>query len=266
MQIKRSTAWNRAFEELKHHQNLLGKLGKSQSVTHNNNTSNNAVADDIEGPKPSKMRRNQESSESSQGSQVAPPNGASPVKLIKDLRVRVERLMSDGNSEIQLNQEKSESANGEGDGGPEEKPDVNDGSRSISEERQVPFLPVATDDEPPLRITSSTCPQGLKKEGSQEDMVTSSSQEPRSKCVLVQTEEVQPETAPAKVTSLQSSLLNLYIKKKLLSVMILIGLINCYKSTRVVCHMLPDEKRAQDIRTAYDSSSSRKIAPGIRAG
>lgn len=158
----------------------------------------------MEGPKPSKMRRHQESSESSQGSQVASPNGVSPVKLTKDLRVRVERLMSDGNSEIQLNQEKSESANGDGDGdgGPNEKPEVNDGSRSTSEERQVPFLPVAIDEEPPLRISSSTCPEGLKKEGSQEDMVTSSSQEPRSKCVLVQTEEVQPETAPAKVRNL----------------------------------------------------------------
>ncbi|XP_044597799.1 zinc finger MYND domain-containing protein 11 isoform X1 [Cotesia glomerata] len=208
IKIKRSTAWNRAFEELKHHQSLLTKLPKSSSsVAHNNNSTNAAgTTDDVEGPKPSKMRRHQESSESSQGSQVASPNGVSPVKLTKDLRVRVERLMSDGNSEIQLNQEKSESANGDGDGvgvgdgdgGPDEKPEVNDGSRSTSEERQVPFLPVAIDEEPPLRISSSTCPEGLKKEGSQEDMVTSSSQEPRSKCVLVQTEEVQPETAPAK--------------------------------------------------------------------
>ncbi|KAH0562904.1 zinc finger MYND domain-containing protein 11 isoform X2 [Cotesia glomerata] len=209
IKIKRSTAWNRAFEELKHHQSLLTKLPKSSSsVAHNNNSTNAAgTTDDVEGPKPSKMRRHQESSESSQGSQVASPNGVSPVKLTKDLRVRVERLMSDGNSEIQLNQEKSESANGDGDGvgvgdgdgGPDEKPEVNDGSRSTSEERQVPFLPVAIDEEPPLRISSSTCPEGLKKEGSQEDMVTSSSQEPRSKCVLVQTEEVQPETAPAKM-------------------------------------------------------------------
>ncbi|XP_074109728.1 zinc finger MYND domain-containing protein 11 isoform X3 [Cotesia typhae] len=170
IKIKRSTAWNRAFEELKHHQSLLTKLAKSSSVAHNNNSTNAAgTTDDVEGPKPSKMRRHQDSSESSQGSQ--------------------------------LNQEKSESANGDGNGngGPDEKPEVNDGSRSTSEERQVPFLPVAIDEEPPLRISSSTCPEGLKKEGSQEDMVTSSSQEPRSKCVLVQTEEVQPETAPTKM-------------------------------------------------------------------
>ena len=70
-------------------------------------------------------------------------------------------------------------------------------TKAKSEERQVPCLPVAEDE--PAREISSTCPQGLKKEGSQEDMVTSSSQEPRTKCVFVQTEQIQTETLPAKI-------------------------------------------------------------------
>jgi hypothetical protein len=108
-----------------------------------------------------------------------------PKQLIKDLRVRVERLSSDGNTEMQT---------------------ANDGTdnkeyilKTIAEneERQVPHLPVA-EDEPARGITSS-CPLSLKKEGSQEDMVTSSCQEPRSKCVLVQTEQIQTDGLPVKV-------------------------------------------------------------------
>lgn len=68
-----------------------------------------------------------------------------------------------------------------------------------NEERQVPHLPVAEDELP--REIMSTCPLGLKKEGSQEDMVTSSCQEPRSKCVLVQTEQTQSDGLPAKVNA-----------------------------------------------------------------
>ncbi|XP_076249208.1 zinc finger MYND domain-containing protein 11 isoform X3 [Calliopsis andreniformis] len=146
MKIKRSTAWNRAFEELKHHQNLLRKLGK--------NIGELDISDDCEGPKP--KIRNIQSTGSKNGHNDVPPT-------------------QDGKDN-------------------EEKSSV---SKAGSEERQVPCLPVA-EDEPP-REMSTTCPQGLKKEGSQEDMVTSSSQEPRSKCVLVQTEQIQPETLPAKI-------------------------------------------------------------------
>ncbi|XP_076249209.1 zinc finger MYND domain-containing protein 11 isoform X4 [Calliopsis andreniformis] len=143
MKIKRSTAWNRAFEELKHHQNLLRKLGK--------NIGELDISDDCEGPKP-KIRNIQS---------------------------------TDGHNDVPPTQDGKDN---------EEKSSV---SKAGSEERQVPCLPVA-EDEPP-REMSTTCPQGLKKEGSQEDMVTSSSQEPRSKCVLVQTEQIQPETLPAKI-------------------------------------------------------------------
>ncbi|XP_076664485.1 zinc finger MYND domain-containing protein 11 isoform X4 [Andrena cerasifolii] len=147
MKIKRSTAWNRAFEELKHHQNLLRKLGKSIAELD--------VSDDNEGPKPTKIRNIQSS-----GSK-------------------------NGHSDVPPSQEEKEN---------EDKTSV---CKAGSEERQVPCLPVA-EDEPPREIPS-TCPQGLKKEGSQEDMVTSSSQEPRSKCVLVQTEQIQTEALPAKI-------------------------------------------------------------------
>lgn len=109
-----------------------------------------------------------------------------PKQLIKDLRVRVERLSSDGNTETQ-------NANDETDNKEDDtKTDTE------NEERQVPRLPVA-EDEPAGESITSTCPQGLKKEGSQEDMVTSSCQEPRSKCVLVQTEQIQTDGLPAKV-------------------------------------------------------------------
>ncbi|KAL0133324.1 hypothetical protein PUN28_000818 [Cardiocondyla obscurior] len=128
LQIKKSTAWNRAFEELKHHQNLLQKLGK------NKEDSSNSTDD----PTPAKIRK----LESSKGD----------------------------NAKINAD----------------------------NEERQVPRLPVA-EDEPARESITSTCPQGLKKEGSQEDMVTSSCQEPRSKCVLVQTEQIQTDGLPAKI-------------------------------------------------------------------
>ncbi|XP_034938156.1 zinc finger MYND domain-containing protein 11 isoform X2 [Chelonus insularis] len=170
LQIKRSTAWNKANEELKHHQSLLQKLGKNTQSPNNNS--------EDDGPKPSKIRN---VDTGSPGVKVA-SNGAFPAKKItKDLRVRVERLMSDGSSETQLNQVKTEES-----------------SRSTSEERQVPYLPVAVEDERTHKIISSSH-QGLKKEGSQEDMVTSSSQEPRTKCISVQTDETSSESVAAKV-------------------------------------------------------------------
>ncbi|KZC03913.1 Zinc finger MYND domain-containing protein 11, partial [Dufourea novaeangliae] len=137
------------------------------------------IDDDNEGPKPTKIRN------ISSGSKVTANNSNPAKQLFKDLRVKVERLSSDGHSELPPSQEVK--AN-------EDKSSV---SKAESEERQVPCLPVAEDE--PARGISSTCPQGLKKEGSQEDMVTSSCQEPRSKCVLVQTEQIQTETVPAKI-------------------------------------------------------------------
>ncbi|XP_076621984.1 zinc finger MYND domain-containing protein 11 isoform X2 [Colletes latitarsis] len=171
LQIKRSTAWNRAFEELKHHQNLLQKLGKSIGELD--------ISDDNEGPKPTKIRNISSDSKNT-------ANNSNPaIQVFKDLRVKVERLSSDGHSGLPSIQEEKEN---------EDKSAIN---KAGSEERQVPCLPVAEDE--PAREISSTCPQGLKKEGSQEDMVTSSSQEPRSKCVLVQTEQIQTEAIPAKI-------------------------------------------------------------------
>ncbi|XP_053975483.1 zinc finger MYND domain-containing protein 11 isoform X2 [Hylaeus anthracinus] len=170
LQIKRSTAWNRAFEELKHHQNLLQKSGKIIEDLD--------VGDDNEGPKPTKIRN------ISSGSKSTANNSNPAIQLIKDLRVKVERLSSDGHIDLPTTEEK-------------ENEDKSSISKDGSEERQVPCLPVAEDE--PAREISSTCPQGLKKEGSQEDMVTSSSQEPRSKCVLVQTEQIQTEAVPAKI-------------------------------------------------------------------
>lgn len=176
-QIKRSTAWNRAFEELRHHQHLLQKLGKIKEEFND--------IEDTDGPTPAKVR-NQESSSSKAASNM-------PKQLIKDLRVKVERLSSDGHVEMQATNDTIDN-----------KEDVTK-NNTENEERPVPHLPVAEDE--PAREITSTCPQGLKKEGSQEDMVTSSSQEPRSKCVLVQTEQIQTDgLPPAKVSfSLLSS-------------------------------------------------------------
>ncbi|XP_015592292.1 zinc finger MYND domain-containing protein 11 [Cephus cinctus] len=171
MKIKRSSAWNRAFDELKHHQNLLMKLGKGNFDL--------CTFDDNDGPKPAKIRNIE-----SPGSKSSPSSPSVAKQVFKDLRVKVERLSTDGNSEMQSG---AEGTNHKEEGST---------SRTGSEERQVPYLPVAEDE--PAREISSTCPQGLKKEGSQEDMVTSSSQEPRSKCVLVQTEQIQSEVLPAK--------------------------------------------------------------------
>ncbi|XP_012235312.1 zinc finger MYND domain-containing protein 11 [Linepithema humile] len=165
LQIKKSTAWNRAFEELKHHQHLLQKLGKNKEDL---NT--------IDNPSPAKIRKLESSNSRS-------PN--LPKQLaIKDLRVKVERLSSDGSIETQTANDT------------DNKKDVAK-SNAENEERQVPHLPVAEDE--PAREITSTCPQGIKKEGSQEDMVTSSCQEPRSKCVLVQTEQIQTDGLPAKI-------------------------------------------------------------------
>ena len=105
-------------------------------------------------------------------------------KVMKDLIVKIERMNhpqnhSDSNGQQNSSAEKSE-------------------ERNESEERQVPELPIA-EDEPATEI-SSTCPQGLKKEGSQEDMVTSSSQETRLISVLIQTDPVQQDVSPTKVT------------------------------------------------------------------
>ena len=133
---------------------------------------------DDEGPKPTKIR-NIESSGSKN------TTGSPGKQLFKDLRVKVERLSSDGHNDVPPNQE--ETVHNEN----------SSKTKAKSEERQVPCLPVAEDE--PAREICSTCPQGLKKEGSQEDMVTSSSQEPRTKCVLIQTEQIQTETIPAKV-------------------------------------------------------------------
>lgn len=138
------------------------------------------VSDDNEGPKPTKIR-NIESS----GSKSTANNSSPAKQLFKDLRVKVVRLSSDGHNDVPPTHEGKENE------------DKTSASKAGSEERQVPCLPVAEDEIP--REISTTCPQGLKKEGSQEDMVTSSSQEPRSKCVLVQTEQIQPEALPAKV-------------------------------------------------------------------
>ncbi|EFN80838.1 Zinc finger MYND domain-containing protein 11 [Harpegnathos saltator] len=173
LQIKRSTAWNRAFEELKHHQHLLAKLGKKKKEEISTMEDDD---DDDDGPSPAKIR-NQESS-SSKG---ASHSSNVPKQLMKDLRVKVERLSSDGHPETQ-------NANDAAD-----NKDVSK-SNGANEDRQVPHLPVAEDE--PAREITSTCPQGLKKEGSQEDMVTSSCQEPRSKCVLVQTEQIQADGLP----------------------------------------------------------------------
>ncbi|XP_044002797.1 zinc finger MYND domain-containing protein 11-like isoform X3 [Aphidius gifuensis] len=165
LQIKRSTAWNRAFDELKYHQNLLSKSGNNRHLTCD-------LKDD--GPKPAKIRKT--------GIKV-PSNGAS--KIIKDLRVKVARLTSGGL--FGLNQDIKNEIKSDG--------SMKNSSRSTSEERQVPLLPVA-EDEPTAEIFG-TCPSRLRKEGSQEDMVTSSCQEPRSKCVQVQTD--QTDSVPAKV-------------------------------------------------------------------
>lgn len=155
---------------MKHHQHLLQKSGK---IVEDIDTGN-----DYEGPKAAKIRHIDSGSQKETSN-----NGNTTKQIIKDLRVKVERLSTDSHGELMASQET--------------KGNKSPRSKAGSEERQVPHLPVAEDE--PTREISSTCPQGLKKEGSQEDMVTSSSQEPRSKCVLVQTEQIQTEVIPAKV-------------------------------------------------------------------
>lgn len=140
------------------------------------------IIEDDDGPTPAKIRN----LESSSSKNTTSHNSNSPKQLIKDLRVKVERLSSDGHVEAQTANDAVDN-----------KEDISK-INTENEERQVPHLPVAEDE--PARGITSTCPQGLKKEGSQEDMVTSSCQEPRSKCVLIQTEQIQTDgLPPAKV-------------------------------------------------------------------
>ncbi|XP_015509408.1 zinc finger MYND domain-containing protein 11 isoform X1 [Neodiprion lecontei] len=187
IKIKRSAAWNRAFEELKRHKTLLAQLAKSE-------TKDAELSDDENGVKPAKIRHIESPGLNSSKNSTS----SKSMTIFKDLRVKVERLSTEGRSDMQstsgeleekLKKSTSRTAS--------EERKATPGSRKTSEERQVPFLAVAEDE--PAREICSTCPQGLKKEGSQEDMVTSSSQEPRSKCVLVQTEQIQSEVLPAKV-------------------------------------------------------------------
>lgn len=160
---------------------MLQKLGKNKE----SNAVEEEEEEDDDGPTAAKVQ-NQESS----GSKVASHGSNLPKQLIKDLRVKVERLSSDSHAETQATNDATT----------DNKEDASK-TNAENEERQVPHLPVAEDE--PAREITSTCPQGLKKEGSQEeDMVTSSCQEPRSKCVLVQTEQIQTDgLPPAKVNS-----------------------------------------------------------------
>ncbi|XP_048512757.1 zinc finger MYND domain-containing protein 11 isoform X3 [Athalia rosae] len=187
VKIKRSAAWNRAFEELERHKTLLAQLGKSQ-------TKDSEVSEDDNGLKPAKIRNVE--SPGINGSKNS--NTSKSLPIFKDLRVKVERLTEESRGDMESTsaevEDKPKTSTSRTTG---EQQKTTPESRKTSEERQVPFLPVAEDE--PAREISSTCPQGLRKEGSQEDMVTSSSQEPRSKCVLVQTEQIQTDVLPAKV-------------------------------------------------------------------
>ena len=154
---------------MKHHQALLQKLGKRKL--------SNSLDDDGE-LKMAKIRKIDKSSTKDS------KNSPQKKQVLKDLRVKVERLNKESSSDQSEKDEKDEKG---------------DTSKKRPKSVEVPNLPVAEDE--PAREISSSCPQGLKKEGSQEDMVTSSSQEPRTKCVLIQTEhaDVQAEVVPAKV-------------------------------------------------------------------
>lgn len=108
------------------------------------------------------------------------PNFPLKKQLLKDLRVKVERISSEGSSD---HSEK------------EDKDDKDNLSKLIKKkiiEKNSPIIHQITEE------ISSSLTQGIKKEGSEEDMVTSSCQEPRTKCVLIQTE-LQSEVFPGKV-------------------------------------------------------------------
>lgn len=115
----------------------------------------------------------------------------SPKPVLKNLRVTVERMDNANNGQMN-----------------EEAPANAENARNGGEELHYPELPIA-EDEPAREIISSTCPQGLKKEGSEEDMVTSSCQESRTKSTFVQTEQVHSKSLPAKVTQSLSNLFSI---------------------------------------------------------
>jgi len=210
---------------LKHHQHLLQKLNKNKDSKEDFNNTDSAT--------PPKMRKleSSNSKSTSQGSNL-------PKQLIKDLRVRVERLSSDGNTETQTVNDETDN-----------KEHI---LKTIAEneERQVPHLPVAEDE--PAREITSTCPLGLKKEGSQEDMVTSSCQEPRSKCVLVQTEQIQTDGLPAKVNLCK-------ISGRLVIYHLIVSQLH-------ICQCIfIDQKRTQNLGTTNNDSIG-KITSRIRVG
>ncbi|XP_043477585.1 zinc finger MYND domain-containing protein 11 [Leptopilina heterotoma] len=165
LQIKKSNAWNKAYDELKHHQALLQKLGKRK------NSDTNSM-----NLKEKKIRK----LEKSNTKEV--PNFPLKKQLLKDLRVKVERISSEGSSDQSEKEDKDEKDNLS--------------SKVIKKKTPELHLPVVHENAGEI---STTFPQGMKKEGSQEDMVTSSSQEPRTKCVLIQTEQVQSDVFPGKV-------------------------------------------------------------------
>lgn len=109
------------------------------------------------------------------------PNVPLKKQLLKDLRVKVERISSEGSSDQSEKEDK------------DEKDDISKIIKKKTPETRLPVIHEISGE-----ISSSSL-QGTKKEGSQEDMVTSSCQESRTKCVSIQTEQVQSENFPGKV-------------------------------------------------------------------
>lgn len=142
LQVKRTSSWNKACEELRRHQELLEKL---KQETNNFTT-------------------NLESSEEEEESEVE----SEPEERIKSQPIKVEK-------------EETEDDDDEDDDDDDNEDEPKTKIKAESEGE------VSQDEESSISSTSKAKTENKKDGVSQEDMVSSSCQEPRSRSVLVQT-------------------------------------------------------------------------------
>lgn len=170
LQVKRTSSWNKACEELKRHQDLLEKL-HNNALAHLDSSSDDDddgdSSDDNDDDDDNKEKRKKEKGiESvSQPRKLSRPHKLKErVREHKRVKLHKENTEEEARAEVELEEEVS----------PEEDEEEEEEGEQEEEESS---------------ISSTSKPvTDIRKEGvSQEDMVTSSCQEPRSRSISVQT-------------------------------------------------------------------------------
>ncbi|XP_069700462.1 zinc finger MYND domain-containing protein 11 isoform X2 [Periplaneta americana] len=182
LQVKRTSSWNKACEELKRHQDLLDKVRNNAHGDHDYSSDDDDDDDEEEEEeavpvsRPRKMSRSRVSQESVREHKV--------IKVPKE----------DTEEEEEEDEEEEE-----------EDEEEDEGERGQGAESEGEASPEEEDEEPSIS-SSSKSSTDVKREGlSQEDMVSSSCQEPRCRSVSVQTSSRLMKTADKKSGSSRDS-------------------------------------------------------------